>query len=467
LAGVSPYEVPPLGPPVDLRLDGNEGAVPPAELLDELRKLGSDVMRRYPSARPLEELLACRFGVDPERVLVTAGADEALDRACRAMLAPGREIVLPTPTFEMLPRYARLAGGEVVTVPWPAGPYPTNEVLRAVSERAAIIAVVSPNNPTGAVASAEDIERLSRAAPHALVLADLAYVEFADEDPTALVLSLPNVLVVSTLSKAWGLAGLRVGYAVGPPEVLGWLRAAAGPYAVSRPSLALAAARLETGQGEVDAFVETVRRERGELERLLTELGAEPSPSQGNFAFARFRDAAWVRDALAGLGIAVRSFPDHPDLEGCVRITCPGDAASFARLTAALRTILKPEGLIIDRGVWEWHNRIACRLVDRFDIAILDEDNRLDSIGAVEAGEPERIADPAETVRAGLGEIGGKPAWLVTWSPDEVRAARAAGVLPLGFLAPGMTPQNAGRRLTEAGAARVLTDLRQLEELLR
>ncbi len=349
LSGATAYSPPRHPAPVDLHLDGNEGAAPPEALLAALQGLGSDLLRRYPDARPLERELAARFGVDPARVIVTAGGDDGLERAVRAVVGPGRTLVLPVPSFEMLARFAGLAGGDVIEVPWAAGtPYPIDAVLAVTGPTTGAVAVVSPNNPTGAVATAAEVLRIARALPHALILADLAYVEFADEDPTPQLLDQPNVAVFRTLSKAWGLAGLRVGYAIAPERVAGWMRITGLPYPVARPSLALAGARLSSGLSAVDGFVAEVRRERDSLTAFLVRLGALPFPSQANFVLARFADATWVRDGLAGLGIAVRAFPGSADLKDCLRITCPGDKAAFDRLQRALASVLDPEALLFD-----------------------------------------------------------------------------------------------------------------------
>ena len=254
VAGVTAYRVPRHPAPVDLYLDGNEGLVAPSGLLAALEDEGPDVLRRYPDAGPLEAELARRLGVAPERVLVTAGADDGVDRMCRSLLAPGRELVLPVPTFEMFERFARLAGADVRTVPWTPGPWPVDEVLAVLGPATAMIAMVSPNNPTGSVADEDAFVTISRAAPGAVIAADLAYVEFADRDPTPRLLDLPNVVVLRTLSKAWGLAGLRVGYAAGPADVISWMRAAGSPYSVARPGLAVAARRLAGGSEDVDRF---------------------------------------------------------------------------------------------------------------------------------------------------------------------------------------------------------------------
>lgn len=339
-AASTPYLSPRPPGEIDLWLNGNEGAAPPAALLEALRARGPETLRRYPNAGDLTAQIARRFGVSADRVLVTAGADDALYRACLATLAPGRQIVLSRPTFEMLPRYAALAGGDVRTVDWLDGPYPLYETLAQVTANTAAIAIVSPNNPTGLVATRQTIETAARFAPHALILADLAYIEFADEDPTGWLLDLPNVLITRTFSKAWGLAGLRVGYALGPTNVIEWLRRVGNPYAVSGPSLAVASAWLADGQAAVDAFVARVRVERTRLTQFLASRGVAPLPGQANFVAARFDDAEGVWRGLAQRGIAVRAFPGSDSLCDLLRITCPGNSQDFDRLIATLNELL-------------------------------------------------------------------------------------------------------------------------------
>jgi histidinol-phosphate aminotransferase len=332
-----------------LRLDSNEGPLPPRSLLAELAGADPELLRRYRDAAVLEAALATRVGVGAERVIVTAGADEAIDRACRAFLDRGRTVVLPDPTFELFERFAALAGGDVQRVPWRAGSFPGDGFLDRFDARTALVVVVSPNNPTGTVATLADARRLAAAAPHALLLLDLAYVEYADADLTPGVLDLPNVLVVKTFSKAWGLAGCRVGYAIGSPYVVSVLRAAGGPYPVGTPSIALALRQLERGEDSLLAHVERVREERKVLTARLVSRGLAPVASQGNFVFADFgRRAALVCAALAALGVLVRDFPLRPGIETGLRITLPGDPAQFERLCAALDTVLAAR-----RAEWE------------------------------------------------------------------------------------------------------------------
>lgn len=341
MAGAVAYGIPRAAAPIDLPLDGNEGLRPPAALLEACGHIEPGAIQRYPSTAALAATLAERFGVGPERVIVTAGGDDALDRLTRAMLIEGREIVFPVPSFEMIERYARLAGGTIVEVPWPEGPYPREAVLAAITERTAIVCVVTPNNPTGAVATLGDVRAVAEAAPAAVVLLDQAYAELADEDLTRPALEIPNVVMVRSLSKAFGLAALRAGYALGPAEVIGWMRAAGGPYTVAGPSIHLARARLALPEDDVAAYVARIHLERMTLFGLLKELGYAPVPSQANFVFARcpagVPDPVALRDALAARGIGIRAFPGKRHLGDAVRITCPGDRKDFERLCAALR----------------------------------------------------------------------------------------------------------------------------------
>lgn len=341
VASMTAYHVPrpTIACEIDLFLDANEGTAPPVALEALVAVDGPERMRRYPSKAYLEGLIAQHLGVAPQQVLVTAGGDDALDRCCRAVLEAGRNIVLPVPTFEMIGRSARLAGAEIREVEWPGGAYPTKDVMERVDDATGAVSVVSPNNPTGAVATAGDLRRLAAAAPETLLMVDLAYEEFADEPLTGPALRLPNAVVVRTFSKAFGLAGMRVGYAVGPVEIIDWLRAVGSPYPTSGLSLAAAEHCLSVGERDV-CFLRQVKREREALRTLLMRQGVDALPSQANFVLARFEDAPGIQHALAERGIMVRAFPGVRRLQDCLRITCPGRLEAFDRLTAALTEIL-------------------------------------------------------------------------------------------------------------------------------
>lgn len=447
LAAVRAYQ--PARPlaPCDLRLDGNEGATPPADLLREALAGIDGIARRYPAPQRLAPLFAKRFGVEAERVLVTAGADDALDRICRAMLAPGRSAVIHTPTFEMIDRYVLLAGGDARAVPWTSGSFPRDAMREAIDETTALVFVVTPNNPTGGCAPAADILALADAAPHALVVADLAYVEFADEDPTPALLARPNIVVTRTLSKAWGLAGLRVGCALGAAEVIRWLAIVGQPYAVSGPAVACAERWLREGDSAVGAFVARVALERSAIAKVLHDGGATVEPSQANFVLARVSDPAWLQDGLAGLGIAIRRWPGREGLEDAVRITCPGNEHDLARLLGGLRTVTRPELLLADRRVLDENPEPARALAERIAIAPHDGLSR-------------------EACAVAIASRGASRVWLLASSRDNIQIARALGAVPIALASP--SADDATRTaLLEAGAARVIERLAALEEILR
>ncbi len=340
LSGLAPYAPPACDSRITLRLDANEGTPTGAAVARGLASVDAESLRRYPDASSLEGALAERLSIAPERVVVTNGADDAIDRACRAVLEPGRELVLHTPTFEMIERSARLSGASVRGIPWLDVGFPTDALLGAIGEATGLVALVSPNNPTGAAIPLGDLLNVARSARRvgALVLVDLAYVEFADVDPTDTLIDEPNVVVVRTFSKAMGLAGARVGYAIGSTEVAGWIRTVGGPYPVSSVSLALAGASLLEPSEQV--FIERVRHERGRLRALLEDRGIRVLPSEANFVLVRCQDPLTVQESLAEFGIGVRSFGARPELADWLRISLPGEPASFDRLVAACRSVL-------------------------------------------------------------------------------------------------------------------------------
>ena len=344
LEGVAPYTPPPIDPRLDLFLDANEGPAPPDAALDALRTLDPEALRRYARPERLESELATTLGVTPARVVVTAGADDAIDRTCRAMLDRDRALLVHTTTFEMIERYASLTGARIDRVGWFDGRFPVDAMLDAITDRTRLVALVSPNNPTGASIPTDamlDIVRATRRVG-ALVMVDLAYAEFADEDPTPALLEEPNLIVLRTFSKARGLAGARVGYAVCPERVAPWIRASGGPYPVSAPSLALASASLRD-DGSLAETVTRIRINRGRLITALAERGVRVLPSDANFVAAIVEDPGSARQSFAERGIAIRTMPDKPGLERLVRITIPGDDAALTRVLDAVDAAFQRE----------------------------------------------------------------------------------------------------------------------------
>jgi histidinol-phosphate aminotransferase len=337
---IEPYQPPSVGTDIDLDLSRNEGRPVDPDLLARVARTAG-IAHRYPDTTALHNAIADLRGVRPERVLITAGGDDALFRSCAALIDPGTRVVTTTPTFEMVTRYAGLHQPDLVEVPWKGEAFPLGAVVAARAEGAVCI-VVSPNNPTGEVIDAADL--IAVAETFAFVVLDGAYTEFADVDLTATALSLPNVSVVRTLSKAWGLAGLRVGYLLGEPATVRRIAAYGNPYPVSRISLAVAAERIRRNDG-VDAYVAEVKRERSDLTGILEGRGLSPIPSLANFVYFEVADPQMIAAHLAASGIAIRTFPGRSGLEAAIRITLPGDADEYDRLVDALASALKTKAM--------------------------------------------------------------------------------------------------------------------------
>lgn len=337
------YQPPAFNAPIDVDLSRNEGLATITSV-----DLGPDalaeVTSRYPDTGRLRTLVAQRHQVGEDRVLVTAGGDDALFRSFLA--TAGDPVVATTPSFEMIRRYAGQLGTPLVEIPWWDGDFPIDDFLEPGGDDPAMAVIVSPNNPTGNVISSVGLRKVAGAYP--LVVLDAAYSEFADEDLTSEALGLGNVVVVRTLSKAFGLAGLRVGYALGSSEVIGRLAGFGSPYSLSGLSATLAAEVLERGMEDPETFAQAVGDQREKLISLLDELGCAPLPSQANFVLATDVDPDWLVPAAASLGVGLRRFRDNPELSRCVRITVPGSDEIYEGLEATLRSVLAPEALLFD-----------------------------------------------------------------------------------------------------------------------
>lgn len=468
--------IPKVSPFVTVRLDGNQGRAPSPAFFARLGA-DADLLRSYPLDDALEHALARRHGVNPDRIFVGAGGDDVLDRLCRAVLDPGRAAIVPAPTFEMLERYVALTGADLVSVPWPEGPWPRQRVLESITGATALVAIVSPNNPTGLVAAVDDLRAVHAAASGALVLVDAAYAEFGGDDLTAAALDLPDTVVLRTFSKAFGLAGMRVGYAIADPEVVRWLRSVGSPFTCGTWSRHAAAVRLSHDGREVADYVQAVQRERELLTRHAGERGLRPLPSAGNFVFVRPGDPHWLRDALGSLGIAVRAFSTG------VRITLPAADVVLARLCAAIDAAVAPGALLLDL------DGVLADIEGRRAIANPDDVARLAALRplGVVTSCPRRLAesvlqrhgfaphvkalvtdedgpgkpDPAP-VRLALQRLGVKSAWMLGDNPSDVEAARAAGVVPLAVAPQGVGAEAHAERLRAAGAARLVAGVAAL-----
>ncbi len=313
-----------------VKLDGNENPEGPSP--GALRALAGVAAHRYPDPeqRRLREALGRHLEVPPRSIVAGAGSDELIDLVIRSVAGPGDRVVIAPPTFGMYAFDSGQVGAEVVEVPRRADFTLDGEALVAAARRARLVALASPNNPTGDVAPRALIESLL--ASGALLLLDEAYIEFTAESSMAQrAASGAPLVVLRTFSKWGGLAGLRVGYAAMPPRLAETLMVAKQPYSVSVAAEAAALASLEE-RALLDRRACELISERDRMARALQETGwLRPHPSSANFTLVEVTAtpaggappaAAGSRlyEALRRRGVLVRHF-GGTRLERCVRIS--------------------------------------------------------------------------------------------------------------------------------------------------
>src|SRR5712672_3157924 len=230
---------PPVSGRSGLRLDFNEntsGCSP--RVLAKLRSLTAEALTIYPDRAPAERLIAGFLRLSADEVLLTNGVDEAIHLICEAYLESSSEALVVTPTFGMYEVYAQQTGASVVCVPANQDfSFPAQRLLDAISPSSRVILIANPNNPTGAAAGEGDLVALLKAAPNAAVLVDEAYFEFYGRTLLSRLREFPNLFVARTFSKAYGLAGLRIGALCGAPEQLRFIRKIVTAYNVNAAAL--------------------------------------------------------------------------------------------------------------------------------------------------------------------------------------------------------------------------------------
>jgi len=319
---------PPLGNRDTLRLDFNENTVgcSPA-VLAAIQNLSSADLTRYPQREPVEALVAQHLGLSAPQVMLTNGVDEAIHVLFQAFLEEGDELLLPVPTYSMYEIYASSTDASIVRVQAGASfRFPFEALLAAITPKTKLIAIANPNSPTGSVAPREQLVALAQAAPHALILVDEAYYHFYGQTVLHLLdpgspETLPNLIVARTFSKAFGLAGLRIGLLAGRVEHVQWVRRVLSPYSVNSVALVALKAALED-QSYLDWYVREVKQARIGFLLSLTQLGFEYWPTEANFVLVKIGPAhREFAAAMRRQGILVRDRSADPGCDGLVRIT--------------------------------------------------------------------------------------------------------------------------------------------------
>jgi histidinol-phosphate aminotransferase len=312
--------------------------------LEVVRKTPPEVVTRYPSvyATDLKEAVAARFGVMAHTVVTGCGSDDLLDSAFRAAGIPPGRVSFPEPTFSMVTIFARMNGLDPRPVPWRRAEV---DPARLLLDEPDLVYLCRPNNPTGSSFPRDWIRTLlALSGPDGpVVVLDEAYADFAAD---SLLEEAPNshrLLVLRTLSKLYGLAGLRIGFAVGPRPLVKEVEKSRGPYKVSQVAERAAVAALVDSSGWAEKVRADTVRNRDRLAAELRARGLRPLPSEGNFLLIPVEPASAmeVHRALQAHGVAGRPFPNLPDVGDALRITV-GPWELMERFLEALDQLFEP-----------------------------------------------------------------------------------------------------------------------------
>jgi histidinol-phosphate aminotransferase len=337
----------------EIRISSNENPLGPGKaaidaIVRQFPEAGRYPFNSTPSEATLASAIAAKFGVKPESIVLGAGSQEILKSAVRAFTSPARGLVTASPSFENCPGIAKRLGHPVTEIKVDAACRLDLDQMAAAAKGAGLVFLNNPNNPTATVHGAKAIEdfvrRVRSASPDTVILIDEAYHDYVT-DPSyqsavPLAMKTANVFVARTFSKAYGMAGLRIGYAIGAADTLKPLARLKMPYNVSVFGIAAAMAALNDAR-----HIEEERARNTEVRtftvKALDDLGCKASDSQGNFLFVDIgRPAAEFRDACAKQGVLVgRDFPPFEKTHARISL---GTMDEMKKATAVFRSVLRP-----------------------------------------------------------------------------------------------------------------------------
>ena len=338
---------PPLAGRDALRLDFNENTLAASpKVIARLRQVTAEGLTKYPEREGVERIAAAHFGLQETQVLLTNGVDEAIHLVCAAFLEEDDEAMVSTPTFFMYEVSAGMMTAHVKKVQADASlEFPYERFLAAITPRTKLIMVASPNNPTGAVVSREQLLAICAAAPQAVVMVDEAYYHFFGESVMADVGKVPNLMVARTFSKAYGLANLRIGMLAGSAELMKYVRKVSSPYNVNGVALDCLPVAL-ADEAYVAWYASQVRAGLMRMMDGLRALGVDFFPSHANFVLMKIgtKHAELVK-AMRARGVLLRDRSTDPGCDGYVRITV-GVEEHVTQGLAALKESLKEIGWV-------------------------------------------------------------------------------------------------------------------------
>ncbi|MCY4109970.1 MAG: histidinol-phosphate transaminase [Chloroflexi bacterium] len=339
MSGYVPGEQPRSGGWIKLNTNENVECSPAA--LEAIHSIDPAALRLYPdaSSSALRNELARRFNAEPDQFVVGNGSDDILNLLIRVTCDPGDSVVYTVPSYSLYPVLSQIQGARNVEVPL-ADDF-SLPVRKLCSTRGAVLFITNPNNPAGTWYPVEQIAEICESGQNLVVL-DEAYADFSGEGCSQLVGKYPNVCVARSLSKAYGLAGLRVGYMFASKELAANVMKVKDSYNVSSATQIAAVAALGDEAWAAKSWADAARRRDRLSQRLSNELGLRVYPSRANFILVDFgnHSAVSTLDYLRERGILVRHFSDNPMVSNALRISI-GSQAELDTLFDAIQAALK------------------------------------------------------------------------------------------------------------------------------
>lgn len=327
-----------------LRLDFNENTVGCSpKVLEAINNINEVEIAAYPEYAKFKGNLAASLKIKPEQLMINNATDESIMVIMQTYIEKGDEIVLPVPTFAMFRFYADLVEGKIKEVLYrPDLRFPTKSVINAISKKTKLVILCNPNNPTGSAIEKKDVIKILEKAQKsdALVLLDEAYYQYSGIDCLDLVNEFDNLIIIRTFSKAYGMSGLRLGYAVSNAYVMESLLKVASPYSVNTVAVVAASVAIEDDD-YVNWYVSEVKKAKKIIYEELKKLKLKTYPTAGNFLVVKFVGKVdEVENALREREILVRNRSKYPLLKDCLRIGI-GTVKQTRQLINALKEILK------------------------------------------------------------------------------------------------------------------------------
>lgn len=335
-------------PPIEgrrglLRLDFNENTIGCSpKVLYAINKIKEEEVASYPEYSKFKTKLALYLKIKKEQLMVSNATDEAIMVIMQTYIDDGDEVIIPVPTFAMFKFYAQLAGARIKEILYnPNLSFPAKKVIDSISKKSKLVVLCNPNNPTGTLIDRKDIIRIIEKAGEkdCLVLLDEAYYQYSGAECLDLLPKYDNLIIIRTFSKAYGMGGIRLGYAVASESIMKNLLKAQSPYSVNTIAIAAGSKAIED-QRYVDWYVSEVKKAKEMLYSALDKMKVKTFASAGNFLIAKLPGRAQeIEDKLKAKGILVRNRSNDPLLKDCIRIGV-GTIKQTEQLIEALKEAL-------------------------------------------------------------------------------------------------------------------------------